>query len=221
MTLHAVEEIRRLPGTWQSSDHRRLLSLLEVDDLESYEEADLESVSVMALQDAGLDQAPTLILSNFTDGRLNPGQVRNLRHELEEERFWEEYADLTLQRELYLCVDLLSLAFPRDYPEPSATQVQMSLRAGNLDKMLSRHSLDAATLLRSVRQAMDASSVLNRFFTEQLAGGPFPEATSVVWGMEAASSEPNHWQVVFWGSGYWFKDLEEGEFSATLLLPED
>jgi hypothetical protein len=221
MTVATVEEIRRLPGTWDSSDYRRLLEALEVEDLDEYSNEDLESVALMALQDAGPDDAANIVLSSSTEGQFSSGQIRNLCEELKEDRAWEEYADLARQELLYVCVDLLHAAFPFDYPEPSATRVVLELRADGLDKVLARHPLDAATLIRGVSQALGQDSILNRFFSDRMVSGDFPEAASVLWHMEEAPIDVDTRSVTFVGSSYWFQDLEEGESSCTLRWNED
>ena len=48
-----VESTRRLPGTWDNSDFLRLLTLLEIEDVDAYSAQDYEEVSLMALQDLG------------------------------------------------------------------------------------------------------------------------------------------------------------------------
>lgn len=216
-----VEEVRRLPGCWLPADFRRLLETLDVDDFESYSEADLEEVALMALQDVGIDEATSVILSNFTEDRFSKGQIRNLCNELREDRCWEEYADLAHQKALYTSVDVLSLAFPYDYAEPDATQVDLRMTAGSLVKSLGGRSLDAATLLRGVSLCQEKDSILNRFFSDQIAGTAFPEAEHVLWHVEQTRDEPDALDVKFWGSSYWFEDVEEDvEVTCKVLWPE-
>jgi hypothetical protein len=217
ITFIAVEEIRRLPKTWLSGDFRRILEVLDVDEYESYSETDLEEVALMALQDCGVDEATEIILSHFTENRFTKGQIRNLCNELKEDRCWEEYADLAHQKALYVCVDLLSAAFPFDYAEPDATRVSLTISGPGLDNVLKDHPIDAATLLRGVGLCQEKSSVLNRFFSDQIAGAHFPEAGMVLWHIEQTPAEPNTIQITFWGSCYWFEDIEEGLTSPSTL----
>ena len=223
LRLNSVEEIRRLPGSWQPSDCRRVLEVLDIDDFESDSDDDLESMALMALQDHDPDEAMRTILSNFTGDRFTRGQIQNLCSALKEDRAWEEYPVLTLQETLYICVDLLSAAFPLDYPAPSATRVRLTLQGADLDKMLARRPLDSAIVLRGVGLCLAQDSVLNRFFSGQAGGGPaFSEAAGVIWGMETASAGSNTLEVTFWGSSYWLEKLEEGvEVSCSLKSPQD
>lgn len=218
-TLDSVEEFRRLPGTWQPSDYRRVLEVLEVEGFEGYSDGDLEDVVLMALQDLDVDEAALVVLSNFAEGRFSAGQVRNLCHEIQEDRPWEEYPNISHQKVLYVCVDLLSAAFPFDYASPSATRIDLTITGQGLDRALARRSLDAATLLRGISLCQEQDGILNRFFTDQISGAAFPEAAWVIWHTEAVSQGGDALQVTLWGSSYWFGDLEE-EMSCVLEWAE-
>ena len=217
-----VKAIRRLPGSWPSADYRRVLEVLDIDDSASYADEDLEDMAVMALQDLDAEEAMHAILTNFTEGRFTKGQVQNLCDELKEDRAWEEYPDLAHQKALYLCVDLLNAAFPYEYPAPSATRVDLAIEARGLDEVFARYPLDPATLLRGVSRCQVGGNILNRFFADQVAGAAFPEATWVVWGMETALIGADSLEVSFWGSSYWFEDIEEEvEQSCALEWPQE
>ena len=219
-TFNEVEEIRRIPETWLTSDFRRILEVLDVSEVESYAAADLEEVAMMALQDCGVDEATQVVLSNFTEDRFTKGQIRNLCNELREDRCWEEYADLDHQKALYVCVDLLNAAFPFDYAEPDATRVNLTIACPGLDKALRGKPIDADTLLRGVSLCEERSSVLNRFFSDQIAGAPFPEAGMVLWHIEQTPADQDRLEIIFCGSSYWFEDIEEGESTSTLRWPD-
>lgn len=217
LKFNAVEKIRRLPGSWQSSDYRRVLEVLDIDDFASYQDEELVDMALMALQDREADEAMHSILSNFTEGRFSKGQIQNLCEELKEDRSWEEYPNLAHQKALYICVDLLNTAFPYEYPTPSATRVHLEIRARGLDEARAKNPLDPATLLRGVGRCQEQNNILNRFFAEQIAGAAFPEATWVIWDMETSSLGPDALEIIFCGSSYWFEDIEE-EIEATCPL---
>ncbi len=211
LTFDAVDEIRRLPETWEATDYRRLLELLDIDDVDSYSDSDIVEVTLMALQDHEAEEAMEIVLTNFSDNHFSPGQIQNLREELKEECAWEEYPIIDHQQALYVCVDLLSMAFPNDYPEPAATAVDLTMSCGGLGDVHEKCPLDRATLLRAIGRCQDQQSILNRFFSEQINGAAFPEATSVIWRLDAVPAQPDKISVKFCGSTYWFRDLNEGE----------
>ena len=218
----AVTTIRRLPGSWQPADYRQVLKVLDMDDIASCADVDLEDMVLMALQDLEPEEAMRSILANFTGGRFNKGQVQNLCDELKEDHAWEEYPNLAHQKALYLCVDLLNAAFPYEYPTPSATRVNLAIEARGLDEAFAKHPLDPTALLRGVSRCQVDDNILNRFFAEQISGAAFPEAAWVVWGMETAPAGPDAIKVDFWGSSYWFEDIEEEvDQSCALEWPQD
>ncbi len=220
--FNTVEKVRRLPGSWQPSDYRRVLEILDIDDFESYPDEELTDMALMALQDREAEEAMHSVLANFTEGQFTKGQIQNLCDELKEDHAWEEYPSLAHQKALYICVDLLNAAFPYEYPVPSATRVNLEIRACGLDEAVAKHPLDPATLLRGVGRCQEQNNILNRFFTEQIAGAAFPEAAWVLWDLQASSIEPDALAVIFCGSSYWFEDIEE-EVEATCPLewPQD
>lgn len=217
-----VEKIRRLPHSWQADDYRRLLGVLDIDDVGNLADDELEDMVSMALQDREPEEAMQVILTDFCENRFTKGQVQNLCEELKEDRSWEEYPDLADQKALYQAVDLLNTAFPYDYPAPTATRVRLKIRARGLAEAHGQHPLDPAILLRGIGRCQDQSNILNRFFAEQIAGKAFPEAASVVWGMEATAAGSDTLDVMFFGSSYWYGRLED-EFESSCLLewPEE
>jgi hypothetical protein len=212
LSIDAVEKCRRLPGTWQPGDYRRLLDILEVDDTASFADADLESLALMALQDHEAEAAMQVVLTHFSNGLFTKGQVQNLCEELKEERAWEEYPEIDHQRALYVAVDLLNGAFPYTYPEPAACRVRMTMTGNGVGRSYAESPIDAPTVLRAVARCQDdPQSILNRFFPDQLRGAAFPEANAVIWHLEASVVGADALAVTFYGSAYWFRGLDENE----------
>ena len=211
VSVVAVEDIRRLPGTWEPAACRTLLGVLELDDAENTSDADALDMALMALQDLKPEQAMQVVLSNFSDGQFTRGQIQNLCEESKEESAWEEYAENDHQRSLFVCIDLLNMAFPHDYPEPEASEVKLSMRRPGLAQQQTRTPLDPATLLRVLGRCQDETNILNRFFPEQIAGAAFPEAAAVIWDLQVAAVNDDELTVVFCGSKYWFRGLDEDE----------
>ncbi len=206
----AADEIRRLPDTWTVADYRRLLDLLDIDDAETYSDADVEEMALMALQDRDAEESMQIVLTHYTDGLFSLGQIKNLCEELKEESAWEEYPEIDHQRALYVCVDLLNMAFPGDYPEPSAAAVHLTLAGPGLGRAHAVHPLEPETLLRIVGRIQDEGSILNRFFSRQIAGAAFPEAQSVIWRLDPTVTRADEIAVTFYGTTYWFRDIQEG-----------
>ncbi len=214
-TFEVIESIRHLPGTLEPSDFRRLLAALEVDDIDAYSDDEVSEVAFMALQDLGHEESLSCILSTFYKDQFTPGQIQNLTEELKEDAAWDEYSDLADHRALYVCIDLLNSAFPKEYPEPSLAHLQLTVRAKGLDEALQKHSLDEVALLRGIARAEEEQCRLNRLFSDQLKSGDFPEARWIVWSMNTKPAGENSLTVDCFGSEYWFQGLEEGQVSTT------
>lgn len=216
-TFNQIEKLRRLPGTWEPTDYRKLLEYLEAEDIESYSDTDLEEIAVMSLQDIGHRESVNAIFSSICPGQFTDGQIQNLVEELKEDCAWDEYSDLTDHRSIYICIDLLNLAFPSDYPRPSLTHLQLTIEAQELDSCLIKKPLSKVALLRGIAKSEEQMCILNRLFPEQVVAGDFPEAESILWAMESNSSATDQIVVDCYASAYWFKGLEKGASSIVAL----
>ena len=208
LIFEKIETVAHIPGTWPVTDYRKLLELLDIDDIDSIADGDVEEMALMALQDLEAEEAMRVVLTNFAGDQFTRGQVQNLCEELKEPCAWEEYAEIDHQRNLYVCVEILHRAFPHDYLEPAVCAARLSIAGPGLGRLQSGRPMDAATLLRAVGRCQDEDGILNRFFPEQVGGAAFPEAETVIWRMDTTIIQDDEISVAFYGSEYWFRGLE-------------
>lgn len=55
---------------------------------------------------------------------------------------------------------------------------------------------------------MDEHSTLRRLFAPQLAGGPFPEADSIIWRHQVRNQTADSAEWVIYSSWYWLRPLQ-------------
>jgi hypothetical protein len=113
------ETISELPNAWSSENYRDLLELMEYGDTSDILEGDLKEMCLMSLSEYDPDEAAKYVLSYIFEGRLNSGQIHNLSHEMQDEKMWEEYADLFLHEEFFNVGQLLYQAFNGKFPRAS------------------------------------------------------------------------------------------------------
>ncbi len=209
-------KVRQLPGTLGSADLRRLLRDLDTPEAE-YSDTDLPDVVAMSLQDIGEQASVSAILNCFYPGQFTPGQIQNLTEELKEPTAWDEYSDLVDHQALYVCIDLLNTAFPKEYRAPSHSKLELRICSKELKQTQLDEQISPALVLRGIAQLENPECRLCRLFHEQIQSGTFPEAASIIWLLKLESDEVGAVEIESHGSSYWFEGIEKG-MSAEVLL---
>jgi hypothetical protein len=112
------QEIHSLSDTWNLPELRALLEEAEFDD--AVADADVEDMTLMALQDLGMREASDLVLRSVFGARMSSGVRQNLISELEEDRPWEQFADVEKQADIFRAVILLQKSVPNAFGTPDA-----------------------------------------------------------------------------------------------------
>ncbi|QDV05306.1 hypothetical protein Poly30_08020 [Planctomycetes bacterium Poly30] len=213
-----VEDLLEIEGAWSSEDFRALLGEMDFDEAEDLPEDQLREMCVMYLQDRKPAEAAEILLRRRLGGDLTKGQISNISHEMLEEKLWEQYSDMTLHERLFHVGSLLAAAFPRSVPEPDAVEVRLEVRG--LDPEAQRaldEGLREPMLVRLLAAGMPASAPLHRMFGEAVQGGPFREAESIAWSVQAATGEGGVTSIRVIGSGCWLDILKRtSEFQAKI-----
>ncbi|MFT5358857.1 MAG: hypothetical protein ACI9KE_006098, partial [Polyangiales bacterium] len=123
--------LREIPGARVPDDFRALLDAMEYGDTTDLSDEELREVCVMALQDREPEAAAALVLQRDLGDFLREGQIRNLSAEMQDEKLWEEYADMSLHERLFNSGSLLFAALPQFFPEPDAVRVTFEITAQN------------------------------------------------------------------------------------------
>ena len=178
--LLSWKEIHELPDGWSPT---RLLSLLDSLEVGDVPEAEALEMTLLALQDLEPDEAAERVLDAVFGEAMRPGVKRNLSHELNEDRPWENFADISRHKGIFNAVVLLQQAFPREFDRPDAVAVsiQLDTESERGKAWLGASNLDPAFLLRVLAAGMEDRAVLNRLFGEALAGHSFAEAGDILW----------------------------------------
>ncbi|WP_421879268.1 hypothetical protein [Marinoscillum sp.] len=197
VTVESLKKIYELPTGWTAESYRNLLQRIDFDDIDQIEEAELKDYAVMALQDYDPDEAAEIVLAHLCEGKLKPGQIQNLAHDLMAEKQWEEYQDIRLHLDLYNATVLLKAAFPKKFPETNAIKCVLSIQP--------EFPIDKSFLSRLLAHGMNEHAVINRLFDEQVAGTSFPESEGIIWKYEVQPGEPM--TVTIYSSNYWLHQM--------------
>lgn len=214
-------EIHELPGDWGPEPLLRLLADLEVDP-EGTAEADLPDLALMALGDLESDEAAAAVLRIVFGETMGAGVRTNLAADLEDDRPWENFADLARQKGIFTACVLLQRAFPRQYGKPDAAWAEVSFRAPTEAAAIHLAAAPAAVILRALTPGFGSRSIVARLYDAGLSGGPFPEAEQILWRREVRVDPDDPCRVLaeIYGAQSFLGALDEAtSWQANVKLP--
>lgn len=209
--LLEFKTIETLPEAWTLNDYKALLEAMDYGDISDIADTDLKDMCLMFLSENAPEDAAMIILNYCFDERLNAGQKQNLSHEMQDEKMWEEYSDLSLHETFFNAHQLLYHAYNGKFPHPEAVNFKIEISTKNSPSL---HILDEnteATLLRLLVQGMPENTLISRLYDEQLETGAFNEAKDIVWQFTKQVKDANTYEFSIISSAYWFKDLKYSE----------
>ena len=218
--LQDKKQIHELPDGWPPS---RLLTLLALLEVEGVSEEEALEMALLVLQDSPPDEAADKVLEVVFGGTMRPGIRRNLAHDLNEERPWEDFADLAQQAGIFNAVVLLQRAFPREFDKPDAVSITVSLTTASErgKAWLDAPTPDPALLLRILAAGMDDRAVLHRLFGDALKGPSFPEAGSILWRVARLGASDPAREFTLISSHQWFDPLKNQESWTAKVWPDE
>jgi len=206
----SLKKIYDMPGTWSDDEYRQILVELEIEDSAELAGKDLFEILLMALQDLDPEDAADRVLASKLPPRVSPGARQNIVQDLVDgQRPWEDVADITLHPRVFAASLLLYQAFPRLFPRPALMQLVMHMQSLKPEsRELMNRPPEAAFVTRVLADGMDAESILERLFDEQLAAHSFPEATGVIWLAEFSEQDENSARLTVYSSEHWLEDMD-------------
>jgi len=200
----------------------RLVALLARMDVDDVPETDALEMALMALQDREVDEAADLVLEAVFGDTMRPGVRQGLSHELQEERPWEDFADITQQTGIFSAVVLLQQAFPRDFDKPDAVSAVISLETASEKgrTWLDAPNPDPALLLRILAAGMGDRAVLRRLFHDSLSGSSFAEARAILWRVSRGDAPAAAREFALISSHQWFDPLKDLDSWTTPAWPD-
>ena len=210
--ISAIDVLQQLSDSWQPSQFKAMLDDMDYGDTSGVSDAELFEMCLMSLQDREPNEAAEVVMRCRFGDRLRDGQIQNCSHEMLDEKLWEHYAEMSFHEDFFHVGSLLFAAFPSEFPTPDAVRIQLEVEAGNAaGKEVLGKPVQESFVVRLLADGMPDTAVLHRLFDDQLAGGPFPEAESIIWVMHQKLLNPTTLQLEVISSGYWFDSLNDVE----------
>ena len=207
--LIKIRTIEKIEGYWKKEDYINLLELFDYSDATSVPEAELFDMLSMAISDFEPDEAAETVLTYKLNNVLKEGQIKNLSHEMLEDKVAEEYSDISLHYALFNINQLLFEVYNGKFPKTLASMIDIELSfAGNID-------ITKEIVLRTISDLLSEKSLLKRLFNELLdSEKELKDAESIIWELKPMGE--NIYQLI--SSDYWLneEDFEVEEYSGVL-----
>lgn len=205
-----------MPETWSEAEYHALLDALEIDDTADLAGADLEDMALMALQDLDPEDAADAILAVKLGDRITRGARRNIVQDfVDEQRPWEEAADISLHAPIFAAAVLLQKAWPKRFSRPDILRLTLHLTAQGARAAEMLHATpQPAFVARILADGMSENSTLERLFDDGIESSSFPDAASIIWRAELSdgdSGPPESATLTVYSSTLWLKAMEEVE----------
>jgi len=213
----SFQHLAALPDAWQNADYLALLNKLNYENPEAIAPAELADMTKMALTDLEPAEAAEAVLGHLAGEELTKGQTDQLAHQMQTEKLWEENPNFALHQKFFNATQLLYDAYNGKFPHPQAVEFKVKITAASPDDLAALDHEPAATLLRLLAPGLSDRALLHRLFSDQVAGGEFPEAASILW--QFTPSEKSADSVVYdiISSDYWLEDFKFADtYEATL-----
>ncbi|MDO7884210.1 hypothetical protein [Hymenobacter cheonanensis] len=213
----SFQHLSELPNAWQSADYLALLNQIDYENPEAIAPAELADMTKMALTDLEPAEAAEAVLTYTAAEELTKGQIDQLAHQMQTEKLWEENPNFALHQKFFNATQLLYDAYNGKFPHPQAVEFKVKITASSPDDLAALDHATAATLLRLLAPGLSDRALLHRLFSDQVAGGEFPEAASILW--QFTPSEKTADSVVYdiISSDYWLEDFKFADtYEATL-----
>ena len=211
--LKKIKSIDKIDGYWTSQDFINLLEVFEYPDAKSIPETELFEMLSMAITDYEPNEAAEIVLKYKLDSILNEGQIKNLSHEMLEDKIAEEYPNIALHYPLFNINQLLYEAYNGKFPRTLASVIDFELIFAK------EVAVTKEIVIRTLSDLLSEKSLLKRLFNNQLdSSHELKDAESIVWELKLIGE--NTYQMI--SSDYWLnrEDFELEEFSGKLREDE-
>ena len=211
--LSKIKTIEKIEGYWKNEDYVNLLEMFDFSDAKSIPESELFEMLSLAISDFEPDEAAEIVLTYKLKGVLKEGQIKNLSHEMLEDKVAEEYPDISLHYPLYNINQLLYKAYNGKFPRTLASVLDIELSfSGKLD-------ITKEIVLRAISDLLSEKSLLKRLFNEQLdSEKELNDAEDIIWDLKPMGE--NIYRII--SSDYWMneEDFDREEYSGELREEE-
>jgi len=190
--INAATTVEEVPDYWTTKDYVQLLDKFNYPDAEKASNETLNELLRMAITDYEPNEAAAILLEYKLSDHLNDGQIQQISNDMLLDKIVEEYPDISLHATLFHINQLLYKAFNSKFPNTKATLIDCTIKPLEEDR---ETELTREMVLKLLGAGLSDNNLVNRLFTEQMAGNqPFPEAESILWELNASADQ--HFKIL-------------------------
>lgn len=209
--IKKFSKLHELPSSWIEKDYRSLLELLDFGDVDTSELSALKEYTTMALQDLPSEDAAQRVLEFRIGESLSEGARTELMHDLKNGAPWEEHADMTLHRKIFIAAELIQSAFPKDFSKPEASAVELIVKSKDKDSAepFQNDKPSSSILVDILAHAVGEHGILFRLFEDEIDGEAFSEADSIIWHSVCTAESGDTWNISIISSNRWLESFDQ------------
>ena len=203
------------PVEMQASEIKKLMTFLE-GETEGIANDELFEYLLMVISDLEWEESAEKLLQYYLSDKLNEGQIKNLVHDLAEDKMWEEYSDITTHADLYKVNTLIYKAFNGKVARGDAFQITAEITTRDTELLDKLTSKDPYILITCLMATCDEHAILKRLYSEESLEMLKKDASSILWNIELLESKDQLVKLKIISSEYWLTDFEDGEFESSI-----
>ena len=205
--INSKKTINELPEAWSKQDFLNILDLMGFSD--EISDAEVKEMTMMALADQEPEESAALLLQYRLEEQLTAGQIKQLSHEMQEDKASEEYPDIFLQQELFNINQLLFKAFNGRFPNCHAIDLNINIAVRPANFMMDENYLNEI-ILKALVPALGEHSGISRLYEEEIEGlKKFIDAEGIIWKSDIQKLEDGTFNIRIFSSEYWLHDLPQ------------
>jgi hypothetical protein len=207
VTPYSVVKINRLPESWTLEDYKAIIDLLggEYADLSDKE---IEEYMQMMIADMDVPDSAYEVLKYALEGQLTEGQLRNLSNEMEDDKMWEEYPDMSFHKEIFKVNNLLYKAYNGKVPKGEALELELGVVSNNKEVIQLLVSKNEDAIFRLVLAGSNERSKLHRLFDEEEDLGLMADAKHILWHIRVSRVSDIEIKIKVVSSQYWLESFD-------------
>ena len=214
----SIEKIDRLRNSWNLYDYQSIIELLG-GDYSDLDPSEIEEYLEMLISDNEVAESAYEILKYELGEHLSEGQLRNLANEMEDDKMWEEYPDMSLHREIFKVNQLLYRAYNGKVPKGEALLLKFEVKSSNSDFIALLSAKDPDAILRLIMAGSNNHSKLHRLYGGDEGNVYISDAKSILWHIGAHKISSNKVELMVTSSLYWLGSFDtESEFEFNINL---
>ena len=213
-------KISHLPISWNTEDYRSLLTILDFEADANSSDKEIKELCHLALSDMEPAEASEIVLAYLISDHLTEGQIKQMGHDMIDDKLWEEHPEMSLHSSLYKANILLYEAYNGKFPRNEAITLVLKIMGLNPQEKKEILAANPQVLIQILAAGMDDHGLLKRLFGDALEEGYLEEAEHIIWH-SVIHDNGSDVTAEITSSTYWLEDFESDEGSCTLILTEE